>query len=421
MKKSFLLVLAAAMWVMAGCGGNGERVDEVALAPGLANDFSPIAVPPGEVTAGFSPISAVDWTAGVRIGWNLGNSLDAYSGNGVGFYWLGDGTYAGTGVYYLETAWGNPFTRREHFEVLRDAGFNAVRLPVTWHKAADEQYIIREDWMARVKTVVDYAVDSGMKIILNTHHDNSIFPLWDNDMERSTLALTRIWTQIAYTFRDYNELLIFEGLNEPRTIGTPGEWSGGTEEERNNLNLLNQIFVDTVRATGGNNALRVLMIPTYAASAVDIAQTALVIPADIVDDKIIVSLHMYSPWEFALRTGDYGVRYDWDANNPRDTDPITGPIGMAYQLFVQRGIPVIFDEMGALNRGNEAARADWAEFYVSYARSLGIPCFWWDNGAYWPSAQQDWGWEETFGILNRHTNEFVHPLVLDALMRGAGG
>jgi endoglucanase len=401
LKKRVLIVLSAVMVLfLAGCTPAEETPA------------------PGTVPEGFSAVSAVDWVAGIRIGWNLGNTFDTY-GDDNGFSWLGGGLYANTTVYEMETAWGNPITTRENIDAIHGAGFNAIRIPVTWHKAVDKEYVIREDWMARVKRIVDYAMDNEMKVIVNTHHDNSIFRLRDRFMDDSKIALERIWTQIAYTFKDYNERLIFEGLNEPRTLGTPGEWSGGTVEERNNLNILNQIFVDTVRSTGGNNAYRVLMIPTYAASSSAAALRALEIPEDSAEGKIIVSLHLYAPWEFALRTGAEGVRTQWSRENPSDTQPITAPLNLAYELFVSNGIPVIFDEMGALNRGYEEVRAEWAEFYVSHARSLGIPCFWWDNGEYWPSSQRAWGWDETFGLLNRRTNEFAHPLIVAALMRAA--
>jgi len=161
------------------------------------------------------------------------------------------------------------------------------------------------------------------------------------------------------------------------------------------------------------------VIPTYAASSSTVAQRDLEIPVDTVEDRIVVTLHLYAPWEFALRTGPEGVETVWDAENPQDTNPIVNPLNMAYELFVSQGIPVIFGEMGALNRDNEPYRAALAEFYVSHARSLGIPCFWWDNGEYWPSRENPWGWDETFGLLIRRTNEFAHPMILDALMRAS--
>jgi endoglucanase len=273
--------------------------------------------------------------------------------------------------------------------------------------------------MARVMEIVDWAMDNEMYIVLNSHHDNTIFGLLDENISESLYAFARVWQQIAYAFRDYNERLIFEGLNEPRTYYTAAEWSGGTAEERNNLNILNQLFVDVVRASGGNNAYRVLMVPTYAASASATAQRGFVLPADTVDDRIIVSIHIYAPWEFALRTGPTGTRDTWDATRAADTRPITDPLNLVHDIFVSQGIPVMIDEMGALNRDNEIYRAEWAYFFVSYARSLGMPSFWWDNGGYDVTRENEWGWNETFGLLNRATNTFEHPLVVDALMRAS--
>jgi endoglucanase len=172
-----------------------------------------------------------------------------------------------------------------------------------------------------------------------------------------------------------------------------------------------------VRRTGGNNGRRILMIPTYAASASETAQRALVLPNDPAPDKIIVSIHSYAPWEFALRTG-HDRPVEWSADDINDTRPITAPLELAHELFVSRGIPVIMGEMGAINRNNIESRVAWAEFYTSYAKSKGIPCFWWDPNISYVTKLQDWGWEETFGIFNRSANEFDHPEIVEALMRG---
>jgi len=361
-------------------------------------------------------ITAAELIANIRMGWSLGNTLDAH-GEPEGFPWLGGGIYANTTVSQLELAWSRPLTTIDHFTTIKEAGFNAVRIPVTWYKACDPDLNIREDWMARVIEVVGYAVTNDLYIILNTHHDDILFRLLDNEIEESKKALAIVWEQIAETFKDYDEKLLFEGLNEPRTIGSPMEWRGGTSEEHNNLNILNQVFVDTVRKTGGNNAHRVLLVPTYAASAVEIAQRALVIPDDTAKDKIIVSIHYYEPWSFALRTGEGSVT-TWDANNRNDTLPITRAADLAHELFVSKGIPVIIGEMGAMNRDNLEARVAWAEFYTAYAKSKGIPCFWWDNGSYWVVSRRDWGWEQTFGLLDRENIKIAHPEIVEALMRG---
>jgi len=359
--------------------------------------------------------TATDIVSDIRMGWVLGNTLDAH-GNRQGFPNLGGGVYANTSVQELETGWGRPVTTPQHFAAIRDAGFNAIRIPVTWYKACDPELNIREDWMARVKEVVDYAVELDFYIVLNTHHDDVLFGLGDDVAEESAAAIAKIWSQIATAFKDYDERLVFESLNEPRTIGSDNEWRGGTPEEHNNLNMLNQVFVDTVRSSGGNNARRVLLVPTYAAAANETAQRAFVMPQDSVSDKLIVSLHYYEPWNFALRTGDGSVA-TWSVDNPDDTGAITWALDLAYEIFIANNIPVIMGEMGAINRDNLEARVAWAEFYVSYARSKKIPCFWWDNGSYWVVRRQSWGWEQTFGLLDRVNIEIAHPEIVAALMR----
>lgn len=359
-------------------------------------------------------ITATELVSRIRIGWCLGNTLEAHKGLN-GFPWLGGGVYANTTVAELETAWGNPITTKDNIDAVYNAGFNAIRIPVTWFKVADSKLNIREDWMFRVAEIVDYAMSNDMYVFLDTHHEEYIFKLDNLNIEESKRSLVRIWEQIAYTFKNYNERLIFEGLSEPRTLGGLAEWSGGTEEEHNNLNILNQIFVDTIRNTGGNNARRVIMIPTYAASSVEIAQRALIIPTDIVANKIIVSLHIYNPWYFALSTNHRATDI-WDKNNPEDTRPIITPLDLAHDLFVKRGIPVIISETGAIDRNNDESRAKWSEFFILQAYKRGIPCFWWDSGTFEATKPYGSSGNQVLGLLNRRTSQFAHPKIIDALM-----
>jgi len=352
----------------------------------------------------FNDISAMELVNNIRIGWNLGNTLDT-----ADLHWLPSNAT----LSQLETAWGNPVTTKAMIDTVKNAGFNAIRIPVSWSKCVNSNYVIRNDWMRRVKQVVDYAVSNDMYIILNTHHDEGIFKFVDSDMERSKRAFVKIWEQICETFKDYSEKLVFEGLNEPRTKGSPNEWNGGTAEERNNLNIYNQLFVDTVRASGGNNVMRILMIPVYAASALQQPMSALVIPNDPMnnENKIIVSIHAYEPYNFALN--ENSPVNTWSRANRNDTLQITERIDRAYNIFIQKGIPVIMGEFGALNKKNEEARAEWAEFYVSYAKSKGVKCFWWDDGG---NNNPPSG----FGLLIRRSNRFAFPLIIEALMKASG-
>ena len=349
------------------------------------------------------PKDAADLTANISVGWNLGNTLDTHNGK-TGFHWLGGGVYSKTSVSEMETAWGNPVTTKAMITKIRTSGFNTIRLPVSWGKAADSNFNIRADWIDRVKTIVDYAVDNDMYIILNTHHDEEYYKFTSAEAAASKTAFKKIWEQIAAVFKDYDEKLIFEALNEPRTIGSSAEWNGGTAEEHKILNEHYQIFVDTVRASGGNNDKRILMITTYAASATQTAINGLVLPVDTASNKLIVSVHAYEPYNFALNKNQGSVS-TWSADNSSDTSGVRAPLDRVYAAFVSKGIPVIMGEFGAINKSNEAARAAWAEYYVSYAKSKGLACVWWDDGG-------------DIRLLNRNSKEFYYPQIYNALIRG---
>jgi len=359
-----------------------------------------VTVTSGGGSQTFKDITAAQLVADIKIGWNLGNSLDVPVKN--------------SSVAQMETAWGNPVTTMAMITALKNAGFNAIRIPVSWTKAASgaPDYTIRTDWMERVKEIVNYAVDNDMYIILNTHHDENVLTFMNSNAAAGKAAFQKLWEQIAVNFKDYNEKLIFEGLNEPRTPGSSNEWNGGTDEERANLNSYYPIFVNTVRNSGGNNDKRILMINPYAASADASAMSALTLPADRAANKLIVSFHAYQPYGFALNK-DPSIN-SWNKNNSWDTSPIADPIDRYYTKFVSQGIPVIIGEFGAMNKNNEADRARWAEYYISYAQNKGIKCFWWDNGA-------TTGNGELFGLLNRQNNTFTYTTLLNGMMNGAGG
>jgi len=348
----------------------------------------------------FDDITATELVAKIKVGWNLGNTLDA------GFpTWLNNPTPT---IPQLETAWGNPVTTEAMITAIKDAGFNAIRIPISWTKCADanNNYKIRNDWMDRVTEIVNYAVANDMYILLNTHHDEDVFKFTSDKRVNSINAFINIWWQIACNFKNYNEKLIFEGLNEPRTIGSSAEWNGGTGDERAILDEHYKYFVETVRASGGNNNKRFLMINTYGASGLAVAMSGLTIPADTVQNKIIVSYHAYEPYNFALNEENGSVK-TWSQSNSSDTSPITSRIDQAYNTFVSNGIPVIIGEFGALNKDNESTRAAWVKYYVEEAKKKSIKCFWWDDGG-------------NFKLYDRNNNTFYFPQIKDGLIQGAG-
>lgn len=325
----------------------------------------------------------------IKIGWSLGNTLDSTGGSGVD----------------SETSWGNIVTTKEMITAVKDAGFNIVRIPTTWGIHMDENNVVDEAWMNRVQEVVDYAYSQDMFVILNIHHEEWHDPYYETEAE-VTEKLKTLWTQIGTRFAGYDEKLIFEGLNEPRKRNTPLEWNGGDDEGREVVNNFNAAFVETIRGLGGNNAKRHLMIPGYAASSSDSALKAIKIPEG--DDKIIVSVHAYTPYAFALSDDITARTFSPDDTSAND---IIYLMDSLKTNFIDKGIPVIIGEFGARSKANEEIRGEWATFYVSQAKAIGVPCLWWDNGAFT-------GTGENFGILNRSTCTWEYPLVVEGLMKG---
>ncbi|MCL2633474.1 MAG: glycoside hydrolase family 5 protein [Oscillospiraceae bacterium] len=332
-------------------------------------------------------ISSMELVKEIKAGWNLGNTLDATGGSGLSSEW----------------SWGNPRTTYSMMMVIKEAGFDSVRVPVSWGKHMDENYIIDPDWLDRVEEVVGYVLANDMYCILNTHHERWLFPNEENEAQ-NTEQLIAIWEQLSERFADYNEKLIFEGMNEPRWFGAPNEWNGGTAEAWGVVNRLNAAFVETVRASGGNNEIRHLMIVTYAASSERRAMEALEIPEN--DDKIIVSIHAYTPWAFALNAGGGGK---WSATAQGSTTPIIELFENIKELYLDKGIPVILGETGARDKDNLDFRVEWTKYYFTMAREYGVPCYWWDNGSFTGSG-------EVFGIFNRRELIWRYPEIKDAIM-----
>lgn len=332
-------------------------------------------------------MSSAEIVKNIRVGWNLGNTLDSYD----------------TKSSDTEIGWGNPKTTKKMIQTVQDAGFNAVRIPVTWGEHMSADGTIEADWLARVKEVVDYAYDNGMYVILNVHHDDYLWLTPTNDKLASDKAtLCHIWEQLCGAFADYDHRLIFEGMNEPRIVGSATEWSGGTPEEHEVINQLFQAFVDTVRKSGGKNAERTLIVTSHAQSITETAVSAVKVPSD---SHVIVSIHSYAPWDFC---GTENSRSDWGSD--ADKAELDKNFQYLADTFIAKGIPVIIDEFGAVEKnGNTAARAAWYEYYISSAKKQGIKCFVWDNGIA----------DGEFGLLDRKNCAWYYPEIVQAIMNGA--
>lgn len=319
-----------------------------------------------EKTDGFR--SPAQISEAIKVGWNLGNTFDCYDSNHT--------------KVSTETSWGNLKTTEEMIKNVKYSGFNAIRIPVTWDEHMDGN-AIQTEWLDRVQEVVDYAYNNDMFVILNMHHDDYIwFNPTESEYQQDSQKLCAIWQQLAERFSDYGDRLLFEGMNEPRTIDSELEWMGGTPEERAVINKYEQDFVKTVRATGGNNAERTLIITSYAASAETVAIDDVIIP----DDKnIIVSVHYYAPWKFSE-----GIDSTFTDDGKAEIDKKFSELK---EKFIDKGTPVIIGEFGCVNATDNATRAEYYNYYISSAKANGIKCFVWDNGKA--------SGESSFGIFNR--------------------
>ena len=366
-------------------------------------------------------IDAQTWCKNVVMGWNLGNALESAGGD-----WDYD-NYAWTNVREKdyskwETAWGNPKTTKEMIHALKEHGFNAIRVPVRWVPYADiETMEIDESWIARVKEVVDWCMAEDMQVILNTHHELWLesYPIYTMK-EPLNSKLRKLWTNIATAFADYDGRLAFAGTNEVTV-----NWAAPTAENYDVQNSYNQTFIDAVRATGGNNAKRNLIVQTYATDPT-YGLAGFVIPNDPTGNRLSVEFHYYSPYSYC--SGGKDSYFYW-GKAFADKGKITpdGNEDTIANLFLKlrkewwdKGLGIVMGEYGCSHhftdddkQTQEANEQYYLETLVSEARKNGFAAFVWDNNAYGNGS-------EKFGIFNRNNNMSVDaPFFLDGIKEGS--
>ncbi len=390
----------------AGQEGGGDQKDTSAGEEGTI-EIPEVVIEPFDIPEG----EALQFVHDMKIGWNLGNTFDATNDS-----FTGD-------ELELESSWCGIKTTAEMIQDIKEAGFHSLRLPVSWHNHVDEDWQISEAWLNRVQEVVDYAYDNGMYVILNIHHDNNEEFLYPDSahLEQSVSYVTTIWEQLCSRFQDYDEHLIFECMNEPRLVGSQYEWwlNPSAEECKDAvscINEINQAFVNTVRESGGNNGNRYLMVPGYCASPDGVLNSGFVLPEDAegVENRLILSVHAYTPYNFALQgEGESGSTAEFDSDAAGSVRDINSFMDQLYKKYVSNGIPVVIGEFGSRDKGgNLQSRVDHAAYYIAAARARGITCVWWDNNAFSGNG-------ENFGIYYRRQGKFLYPDILNALMKYA--
>lgn len=318
-------------------------------------------------------------------GWNLGNALDAIGS---------------------ETSWGNPRTTRIMIEQIAALGYRSIRIPVTWgHRmAGPPAYTIDPQFMARVQEVVDWALEAGLIVVLNMHHDSGEWIIRMPHDRAGVLARFRAaWEQIAAHFREYPHTLLFEGINEPRFSS---DWNADSPLFFELVDELQKTFHQVVRASGGANADRPLLLTTLTGSlsAPRVAALARTI-AGLGDDRIIATVHYYGYYPFSVNVAG-GTRFD-----ARAVADLRQAFDRVHATFVAHGIPVIVGEFGLLgfDRSVETIqrgeRLKYFEYLTYYAKEKGLTLMLWDNGQH----------------FDRRRGVFSDPALHETIMASVGG
>lgn len=393
--RAAALLLAGVMTAaVAGCGKNSDSEAK-------------------DTTKKWTELDQTQITEAMGLGWNLGNQLEASSGG-----------------LPSETCWGNPEITKELIDTIKAQGFKTVRIPVSYLDMIGDgpDYKIDTDWLDRVQEVVDYVVNNDMFAIVNMHGDGyyTVDHSWllcaEDDDKQTEIKdkYGKVWTQIADRFKDYDQHLIFESMNEEFN----NDYGKPDEKAYDNINAYNQIFVDSVRATGSNNEKRWLLLPGW---NTNIEYTAgddynFKIPTDNgckADGKrIMISVHYYDPFNFTIdenktaktQWGKYAVKnYD----NWGQEDYVDSQMALLNEKFVSQGYPVVIGEFGAQDKTEKFAdynefRRYWAEYLIKAAKKNGVVCVYWDNG---------YNGNKGFGIIDRNSLEITQPDLIAGMMR----
>ncbi|MGN0608729.1 MAG: cellulase family glycosylhydrolase [Oscillospiraceae bacterium] len=309
----------------------------------------------------------------INAGWNLGNTFDS-CGEWIGLYTDGKPSS-------YETAWGNPVTKKELIAAVKKAGFNAVRVPVTWAEHIDSKGNIDKEWLDRVQETVDYVISQDIYCVLNVHHDAGADGWLEASSEcfkNNSKKFSGLWKNIALRFKNYGEKLIFEGFNE--MLDSQNSWGEPRAKDAYDaVNSFNQLFVDTVRKTGGNNASRNLMVQVYSADCSAGVLNGFKLPKDTAADHLIIQVHNYDPAGFTSSNATWTTMTDkWGtASEKAYFDKLFQRLG---DFSKKQGAPIVVGEFGAEFKDNDSSRTLYAEYFVKSAAKYRIKCFWWDTG-----------------------------------------
>ena len=396
LRKSLPLLLALAL--LAGCSSDPYSGDNI--KPEKPEE--PVTPEEGgnDTPAQFE--SAAEAVVNMAPGWNLGNTLDSHSGS-IDHMWIEAWTSRTPKDY--ETAWGQPQATRALMHMFKEAGFKAIRIPVTWYPHMGKVVINIEGdkecwdlsawtgtdvdpvWMARVKEVVDYVIDEGMYCILNVHHDTGdrgeemkgtawlVADRFDEAKDR----YAALWKQIAETFKDYDGHLLFESYNEMldsynswcfASFASPSRYDAAVATAAyNGINNYAKLFVETVRATGGNNASRNLVVNTYGACSGDGTWN------QHLKEPLSQMQIPEAPGHIAVQVHSYWESKDYSAAQRKEIDQLF--TNLDTHIVKRLGVPVIIGECGGNVGEDTELNVSFASYFTAKAREAGVATFWW--------------------------------------------
>lgn len=352
-------------------------------------------------------LTSMQLSALMSIGINIGNTYEALiidkNGNASGD----------------ETSWGNAVPTKQLFQGIKNAGFTVVRMPLAFsHQLEDPTtFKIKDSWLDKIEQSVKDALENKLFIIINCHWDGGWLIPNEANKDYCNAKLEAIWKQLALRFRNYDDRLLFAGTNEVNDESSTG---GPTAENYKVQNNYNQLFVNTVRATGGRNHYRHLLVQSYVTD-VKFAVHGFQLPVDIVDNRLFLECHYYDPYDFTLMSSDTpGYKTQWgapfsggDVSSTGQEEYMETTLG-SLKKFIDSDVPVIIGEYGVILRndlkGNTftkhlEARNYYFEYLVKTCfKNKLIPLYW------------DAGYSEK--LFDRVTGEQYNPESIQAMLKG---
>ena len=340
-------------------------------------------------------------TAQLGKGWNLGNTLEATAGNRFPY------------TVSMETNWGNPAANQQTFNAIAAAGFKSVRIPVSWMQYADRNNVIQPFWLARVKAVVDMARNAGLYVIINEHWDHGWLRPTNRDARTANPKLQALWTQVGNYFKDYDNHLLFAGTNEVTVDSNTPKAEYCTVQAN-----FNQIFVNAVRATGGNNATRTLVVQGYNTDAENtINVCGAKVPTDTTTGRLMMEFHYYGPYNFTLNDASPVWQWGVNAADPTKTDGwgnedyVEALFDKIKTTYTDKGIPVIIGEYCAISKTeydpSMQYRDYWDRYITGSAIRHGFSTQYWDPG---------YSGNHGCGLFNRSTGAHYYPTTINAIL-----